>query len=62
MNKSDDYSRRDKLCKMCNYTELKIREIISTYCVSCSTGVVEELIEVFDTTLGTHEGRENKIE
>ena len=62
MNKSDDYSRRDKLCKMCNYTEPKITEIASTYCVPCSTGVVEELIGVFYTTLETREGRENKIE
>ena len=59
MNEEDDYSRKDELCKMCNFTEPKVKEIISTYCVSCSTGVVKEL---FDTMLETREGRENKIE
>ena len=60
MNKSDDYSRRHGLGKMGNYTEPKITEIKSTYCVSCSTGVVEKLVRVFDTTLETREGEKLK--
>ena len=56
MNKPDDYSRKDELCKMSNFTETKVKEIISTY---CGVSVVKVL---FDTTLETREGRENKIE
>ena len=57
-DKADDYARRDGHCKR----EPKMTELISTYCVACTKGVITEIIGDFDTTLETREGKGNKIE